>query len=69
MSTLKNEVKKIIDLHYSGLSVEIKCALDLYSHGIREVDFAKEGRIGDLQIPDNQRIPIMNALREIERRA
>jgi len=64
---LQGAVEKIIKKYYSGLPVEYICALDLYTHGIRESDFSKGGDLDGLNIPDDQRIPIMNTLRDIER--
>ena len=58
---LQGAIEKIIKKYYSGLPVECVCALDLFTHGIRESD------LQDLPIEDGQRIPIMNALRDIER--
>ncbi|MFW6121137.1 MAG: hypothetical protein ACOC80_09600 [Petrotogales bacterium] len=64
---LQSVVEKIIKKYYSGLPVEYICALDLFTHGIRESDFSKSGDLNGLNIPDDQRISIMNALRDIER--
>lgn len=57
--------KWIIEKHYSNMPREYLCASELYLQGIRESDFGVNGDF--YNIPDGQRIPIMGALRDIER--
>lgn len=67
MNQLELAVKRIIEKHFSELPPAAICALDLYTHGFRESDFSNSGKLGNIQISEEIRIPVMNALREIEK--